>query len=102
MFSWPFRPVIQPVCRTACDIQDMNTLAVRVRQVTPQRQKKPRKIDFRTSSLCAEVLADIEAGRVTADTNGIEEFCRSLEESLTRLRPLLRQSETIGPPVRRK
>ena len=55
-----------------------------------------------TSGLCVEVLADLEAGRVTADTPGVAEFCRCLEENLTRLRPLLRQSETISLPPRRK
>jgi len=56
----------------------------------------------RTSGLCVEVLVDLEAGRVTADTQGIEEFYRSLEDNLNRLRPLLRQSETINLPPRRK
>jgi hypothetical protein len=56
----------------------------------------------RSYSLCVEVLADLEAGRVTADTKGIEEFCSSLQENLSRLRPLLRQPETISLPPRRK
>jgi hypothetical protein len=57
----------------------------------------------RASSLCVEVLADLEAGRTTADTKGIEEFCRCLEDNLIRLRPLLRRSEpTISLPIRRK
>jgi hypothetical protein len=56
----------------------------------------------RASGLCAEVLADQEAGRLTASTPGLDEFFRSLEESVSRLRPLLRHSETISLPPRRK
>jgi len=56
----------------------------------------------RTTSLCLEVLADLEAGRVTADTKGIEEYCRSLQQSLNRLKPLPNQSETLTLPARRK
>jgi hypothetical protein len=56
----------------------------------------------RTSGLCAEMLADLDAGRITAETKGIEEFCRCLEDNLARLRPLLRRAETIGLPPKRK
>lgn len=58
----------------------------------------------RATSLAVEVLADIEAGRVTADTQGIEELCRSLEDSLHRLKPLVSQSDSISlpPNARRK
>jgi hypothetical protein len=56
----------------------------------------------RTSSLCAEVLADLEAGRVGSDTNGVEEFYTCLEENLRRLKPLLNRTETISLPARRK
>ena len=56
----------------------------------------------RTTVLCVEVLADLEAGRVTADIKGLEEFCRSLEQNLNRLRPLLSRIEPISLPARRK
>lgn len=53
-------------------------------------------------ALCVEALADLESGRITAETKGIEEFCSVLEESLSRLRPLLGRSEPISLPSRRK
>lgn len=56
----------------------------------------------RTSRLCSELLADVEAGRVNVETKGIEELSRSLEGSLIRLRPLVTQSQTVGQPARRK
>jgi hypothetical protein len=56
----------------------------------------------RTSSLCAEVSADLDAGRLSADTEGIEEFRRCLEGNLSRLRTTLRQAEPVSVPPRRK
>jgi hypothetical protein len=56
----------------------------------------------RTTSLCLEVLADLEAGRVTADTKGVEEFYRSLEQTLACLRPLLMRSDSAILPNKRK
>jgi hypothetical protein len=56
----------------------------------------------RATALCTEVLADLDAGRITAETNGVAELCRSLEQNLNRLRPLLNQSEPIPLPTRRK
>ena len=56
----------------------------------------------RTTSLCLEVLADLEAGRVTADTKGVEEYCRSLEQTLDRLKPLRTQPGSVALPARRK
>jgi hypothetical protein len=56
----------------------------------------------RATSQCVEVLADVEAGRVNCETKGADEFCRSLEENLSRLKPVLRHAEPASVPVRRK
>lgn len=56
----------------------------------------------RASTLCSEVLADVDAGRITADTKGVAELCQALEENLNRLRPLLSQTEPVSLPTRRK
>jgi len=56
----------------------------------------------RTTSLCIEVLADMEAGRITAESKGVEEYCRSLEQTLYRLKPLLAQPEPGPFPPKRK
>jgi hypothetical protein len=56
----------------------------------------------RACSLCVEVQTDAEAGCVTTDTQGVEELCRVLQESLTRLKPLVGQPETVNLPTRRK
>jgi len=59
----------------------------------------------RTSSLCVEALADIEAGLVTADTEGLEEFSRCLQDGLARVKPLLGRTDivtTVNLPARRK
>jgi hypothetical protein len=56
----------------------------------------------RATTLCAEVLADVEAGRVNSETNGVEELCRSLEENLSRLKPVLRHAEPVSAPSKRK
>lgn len=77
-----------------CQIQERSDAEV-ISSVCTERVR-------RTASLCAEVLADLEAGRVTSDTKGIEEFYCALEASLSRLRPLLGRTETISLPARRK
>jgi hypothetical protein len=56
----------------------------------------------RTTSLCQEVLADIEAGRVTADTKGVEEFYRALEQVHACLKPLLMRSDSTILQNKRK
>jgi hypothetical protein len=56
----------------------------------------------RTTVLCVELLADLDAGRISAGTEGLEGFCRSLEQNLNRLKPLLTQSEPVSLPTRRK
>jgi hypothetical protein len=56
----------------------------------------------RMNTLGLEVLADLDAGRVTGETKGLEEYCRSLEQTLNRLKPLLRQPDSVPLPPRRK
>jgi hypothetical protein len=53
----------------------------------------------RATALCVEVLADLEAGRISGETKGIEDFYPSLEENLKRLKPLLTQSEPVVLPL---
>jgi hypothetical protein len=40
----------------------------------------------RTSDLCQEVMADLEAGKVPADAKGVDELCRSIEHLYDRLK----------------
>ena len=47
----------------------------------------------RATNLCLEVVTDLDAGRVTADTKGIDELYRSLEQACDRLRHLLKSRE---------
>ncbi len=45
----------------------------------------------RTANLCLEVITDLDAGKVTNETKGVEELCAALEAACARLR-LLRKS----------
>jgi hypothetical protein len=56
----------------------------------------------RTAALCHEVLADIEAGRVHAETKGIEDYYHVIEQTMVRLGSLLRRPIADGPQHRRK
>jgi hypothetical protein len=47
----------------------------------------------RATNLCFEVVTDMDAGRVTADTKGVDELYRSLEQACDRLRHLLKSRE---------
>jgi hypothetical protein len=77
-----------------CQIHERSDLEV-MRELCADRVR-------RSISLSVEVLADIEAGRITAETHGVEELCHSLEDGLRRLKPLLVQPEPTTLPSRRK
>jgi hypothetical protein len=47
----------------------------------------------RATNLCLEVVADTDAGRVTAEMKGLEELYRTLEQACDRLRHLLKSRE---------
>jgi len=47
----------------------------------------------RTTNLCLEVMTDIDAGKVTSESRGLEELYRSLEAASDRLRHLLKSRE---------
>jgi hypothetical protein len=47
----------------------------------------------RATNLCLEVITDVDAGRVTPDTKGVDELYRSLEQACDRLRHLLKSRE---------
>jgi hypothetical protein len=56
----------------------------------------------RATALLVELVADLDAGRISAETKGTEEFYHSIEQNLNRLKRLLNQSEPISLPPRRK
>jgi hypothetical protein len=47
----------------------------------------------RATNVCLEVTADLDAGRLTNDTKGVEELYRALEQATDRLRHLLKSLE---------
>jgi len=47
----------------------------------------------RATNLCLEVVTDVDAGRVTPESKGLEELYRSLEQACDRLRHLLKSRE---------
>jgi hypothetical protein len=47
----------------------------------------------RTTNLCLEVLADLDAQRISADFKGVDELFQSLEQACDRLRHLLKSRE---------
>jgi hypothetical protein len=47
----------------------------------------------RATNLCLEVITDLDAGRVGAETKGVDELFRSLEQASDRLRHLLKSRE---------
>jgi hypothetical protein len=47
----------------------------------------------RTTNLCLEVLADLDAQRISADAKGVDELYQSLEQACDRLRHLLKSRE---------
>ena len=47
----------------------------------------------RTTNLCLEVITDLDAGKVSNGTKGVDELYRSLEQACDRLRHLLKSRE---------
>ena len=47
----------------------------------------------RATNLCLEVVTDMDAGRITADSKGVDELDKSLEQACDRLRHLLKSRE---------
>jgi hypothetical protein len=47
----------------------------------------------RATNLCADLTADLESGRVTTDTKGVEELYKCLEQSCDRLRHVVKSRE---------
>ena len=47
----------------------------------------------RTTNLCLEVLADLDAQRISADAKGVDELYQSLQQACDRLRHLLKSRE---------
>jgi hypothetical protein len=47
----------------------------------------------RATNLCLDLTADLEAGRVTNDTKGVDELHRCLEQACERLRHVLNSGE---------
>jgi hypothetical protein len=47
----------------------------------------------RTTNLCLEVMTDLDAGRVSNDTKGVDELYCSLEQACDRLKHLLKSRE---------
>ena len=47
----------------------------------------------RATNICLEIGADLDAGRLTNETKGVEELYRSLEQACDRLRHLLKSLE---------
>jgi hypothetical protein len=47
----------------------------------------------RATNVCLEISADIDAGKLSNDTKGVEELYKSLEQSCDRLRHLLKSLE---------
>jgi ribosome-associated translation inhibitor RaiA len=47
----------------------------------------------RATNLCFEVVTDMDGGRITADSKGVDELYRSLEQACDRLRHLLKGRE---------
>jgi hypothetical protein len=47
----------------------------------------------RTQNLCLEVVTDLDAGDVNAETKGVEELYRSLEQACDHLRHLLKSRQ---------
>ena len=52
----------------------------------------------RATNLCAEVLTDLESGKIGAETKGVDEFLRCVEQTHDQLRPLRvrRKSESYS------
>ena len=50
----------------------------------------------RATNLCAEVLTDLECGKISAETKGVDDFLRCVEQTHDQLRPLRvrRESES--------
>jgi hypothetical protein len=47
----------------------------------------------RATNLCLEVVTDIDTGRITADSKGVDDLYRALEQTCDRLRYLLKSRE---------
>jgi ribosome-associated translation inhibitor RaiA len=81
----------------------IRTAAVVVQQLREQQMhgREDEEISLRLTSdrirratnLSLEVVADLDAGRVTADTKGVDELYKSFEQACDRLKHLLKSRE---------
>jgi hypothetical protein len=55
----------------------------------------------RSTNICLELIADLEAGRITSDTNGVEELHRALDQAGIRVKNLLKRKAAEGQLVAR-
>lgn len=97
-----FRDAAEYVCSAAGAVKQLRECQLQERPDSDVVASLCAERIRRTTALCLEVLADLDAGRVTAETKGLEEFCRALEQNLNRLKPLTSQTESLGLPARRK
>jgi hypothetical protein len=97
-----FRDATEHVRMVSGSVKQLRECQIQERSDSEVTAKMCSERIRRASALCADVLADLEAGRISAGTAGLEEFFRSLEDGVVRLRPVLRSSETLSLPPRRK
>lgn len=56
----------------------------------------------RGTSMCNELLVDLDGGKITLATKGLEEFARTLDQVSTRVKSLLKRREAERQPSARK
>lgn len=55
----------------------------------------------RSTNICLELIADLDAGKITTETNGVEELHRALDQAGIRVKNLLKRKAVEGQLVAR-
>jgi hypothetical protein len=88
-----FRDTVDYIRTAALAVQQLRELQLHGRDDSEVASVLVADRVRRTTNLCLEVSTDIESGKVSSDTKGVDELYRSMEEVCDRLRHLLKSRE---------
>jgi len=88
-----FRDTVDTIRTTAVAVQQLRELRLKGRDCEEIISMLIADRIRRATNLCHELVADLEAGKVSSETKGVDELFYSLEQASDRLRHLLKSRQ---------
>jgi hypothetical protein len=88
-----FRDTVDSIRTTAIAVQQLRELQLRGRDQHEIVSMLVAERVRRTTNLCHELVADIEAGKMSGETKGIDDLCDALEQACDTLRHLVKSRQ---------